>query len=88
MRISTAMIRPVDPLGRAVLPKELRDIMSINKRDSLEIFTDDDNSIILKKYNPGCLFCNSMDNLVKYKDRLVCKQCIAEINKDVQYPTI
>lgn len=88
MRISTGMIRPVDPLGRAVLPKELRDIMSINKRDSLEIFTDDDNSIILKKYIPGCLFCNSMDNLVKYKDRLVCKQCIAEINKDVQYPTI
>lgn len=88
MRISTGMIRPVDPLGRAVLPKELRDIMSINKGDSLEIFTDDDNSIILKKYNPGCIFCNSMDNLVKYKDRLVCKQCIAEINKDVQYPTI
>lgn len=47
---ATGIVRQVDPLGRVVLPKELRDIMEIKEKTPLEIYTDKD-SIILKKYD-------------------------------------
>lgn len=77
---STGIVRPVDELGRIVLPKELRMSMDINKKgDSVEIFIDDD-KIILKKYHPACIFCGNADNVVYLKGKLICRQCIDELN--------
>ena len=77
---STGVVRKVDELGRIVLPKELRTILGINVKDSIEIFTDDDR-IILKKYQPACIFCGNADNVVYYKGKLVCKDCINDLKK-------
>jgi len=40
----------------------------------------DDSSIILKKYEPNCVFCGSTDDLIEYKGKLVCKKCSKELN--------
>ena len=77
---STGIVRKVDELGRIVLPKELRSTLNINEKDSLEIFVDN-HMIILKKYEPACIFCNSADDVITFKGKNVCKHCIAEMMK-------
>ncbi len=71
---STGIVRKVDELGRVVIPKETRQILSISEKDSLEIFTDGD-MILLKKYSPGCIFCDNVKNLTIYKAKHICEEC-------------
>ncbi|AYY27374.1 AbrB/MazE/SpoVT family DNA-binding domain-containing protein [Bacillus cereus group sp. Bce033] len=49
---STGIIRNIDPLGRIVVPMELRRTLDIQEKDPMEIFVDGE-SIILQKYNPN-----------------------------------
>lgn len=77
---NTGIIRKVDELGRIVIPIEIRNGFDIAERDPLEIFVDN-NSIILKKYEISCVFCNKKENLIKYKDKYICKKCISNIDK-------
>ena len=62
---STGVVRKIDELGRFVLPIELRKNLRINNRDSVEIFVEDD-KIILKKYEPSCVFCGAALILYSY----------------------
>ena len=71
---STGIVRPVDSLGRVVLPIELRRILDIDKDTSLEVYVDEDR-IILKKYQPACIFCGSADDVASYASRNICKAC-------------
>ena len=73
---STGIVRKVDELGRIVLPIEMRRTLDIAERDSLEIYVEGD-SIILKKYQPACIFCGSSKDLVSFKGKNVCPDCIA-----------
>ncbi len=76
---STGIVRPVDELGRIVLPKELRKSMDIeNKGDSVEIFVDGD-KIVLKKYRPSCVFCGNANDVVYLHGKLACRKCIKEL---------
>ena len=76
---ATGIIRRVDELGRVVIPIELRNQFNIVEKDPIEIYVDD-SSIILKKYEPNCVFCGSTENLVEYKNKLVCEKCSKELN--------
>ncbi|WP_418704181.1 AbrB/MazE/SpoVT family DNA-binding domain-containing protein [Anaerotruncus massiliensis (ex Liu et al. 2021)] len=76
---STGIVRKVDELGRIVLPIELRRTLDINEKDSLEIYVDG-NHIILKKYETACIFCNSATNVVSFKGRNVCAECINQLS--------
>ena len=59
----SGIVRRVDQLGRIVLPIELRRNMNIaEEKDSLEIFVDQ-NKIVLKKYEPACIFCGNANNV-------------------------
>ena len=49
---ATGIVRRIDDLGRIVIPKEIRKTMHIRESNPLEIFTEKDGSIILKKYSP------------------------------------
>lgn len=80
MMKATGIVRQLDPLGRVVLPIELRRSLSISEKDGLEIFVDED-KIILKKYAPGCIFCGSFEQVNYYKDKVVCKACREDMNK-------
>ena len=71
---STGMTRKVDGLGRIVLPKELRDSLEINTGDALEIFIDGEN-VILKKYEPCCIFCGEASGVRFFKSKNICEQC-------------
>ena len=55
---STGIVRKVDELGRIVLPIELRRTLGIEEKDRIEIFVDGE-SIILRKYQPACIFCDN-----------------------------
>lgn len=49
---ATGIVRRIDDLGRVVIPKEIRRTLRIREGDPLEIFTDHEGEIILKKYSP------------------------------------
>ena len=75
---ATGIVRKIDDLGRVVLPIELRRTLGISERDSLEIYVDGEN-IVLKKYAPACIFCGSADDVVNFRDKIICEKCISEI---------
>lgn len=77
---STGMVRKVDELGRVVIPIELRRTLDINVKDALEIFTEGQ-QIIMKKYECSCVFCNSTDNVTTYRGKLICGDCLSELQK-------
>ncbi len=72
---STGIVRKVDELGRIVLPIELRRVLDISVRDELEIFMENDR-IVLRKYEPACLFCGSSKGLASHKGKNVCQECL------------
>ena len=76
---STGIVRKVDELGRIVLPIELRRTLDIAERDELEIYLDDD-KVVLKKYEPSCIFCGSSCGLVSYHGRNECMECIENMS--------
>ena len=49
---ATGIVRRIDDLGRVVVPKEIRRTLRIHEGDPLEIFTDNNGSVVLKKYSP------------------------------------
>ena len=49
---ATGIVRRIDDLGRIVIPKEIRRTLHIRESDPLEIYTDREGQIILKKYSP------------------------------------
>lgn len=75
---STGIVRRIDELGRVVIPKELRRTLNIDEGNALEIFVEDE-SIILKKYNPGCVFCGEVKNVIEFKNKIVCKKCLKDM---------
>ncbi len=78
--VPTGVIRPVDKMGRVVIPKEIRERLKIeNDKDSFEIYTNGD-LVILKKYQASCVFCNSLEDSVLYNGYTVCKKCIEKLN--------
>ena len=76
---STGMVRAVDKMGRVVIPKEIRSQLQVeNDVDSFEIFLEND-AIIIKKYRPTCIFCDSLNESVKFGRHNVCVDCIAKL---------
>ena len=49
---ATGIVRRIDELGRIVIPKEIRRTLRIRETDPMEIFTDKEGEIVLKKYSP------------------------------------
>ena len=77
---STGIVRKIDELGRVVIPIEMRNNFNIAEKDLIEIYAEG-NSIILKKFEPNCVFCNNTKNLIEYKDKLVCDKCAHKLNE-------
>lgn len=77
---STGIVRKVDELGRIVLPIELRRMLDIAEKDPLEIYVDED-SVILKKYAPACIFCGNAKDVASFKGKRICPDCMKEIRE-------
>lgn len=74
MMKSTGIVRKIDELGRVVLPIELRRTMGIAEKDPLEIYIDSE-KIILKKYEPACVFCGNASDVQVFHGKNVCREC-------------
>lgn len=77
---ATGIVRKVDELGRVVLPIELRRTLNIEVKDALEIYVDG-GTIILKKYEPACIFCGNARDVSNYKGKNICPDCMSELKK-------
>ena len=64
---ATGVVRRIDDLGRIVVPKELRRTMRIKEGESLEIFTEGTDRIVLKKYSP---ILNANDFVLEFADSI------------------
>ena len=75
---STGITRKVDELGRIVIPIGVRRRLNIEEKDALKIFVNED-SIVLKKDEPSCVFCDRTKNVTAYKGKPLCRSCAADI---------
>ena len=75
---STGIVRKVDELGRIVLPIEMRRTLDIAEKDALEIYVEG-SSVILKKYKPSCIFCDTAKDITEFKGKNVCPKCLMEL---------
>ncbi|CAI3547588.1 AbrB/MazE/SpoVT family DNA-binding domain-containing protein [Clostridium neonatale] len=75
---SIGVVRRVDELGRIVIPIELRRNLDIAEKDALEIYVEGE-QIILKKYQPACIFCGQAKEVRNYKGKNICPICLKEI---------
>ncbi len=80
MQRDTGIIRKVDKLGRVVIPMEIRNQFEIVEGTPVEMFIEN-NNIILRKYEPNCMFCGNTMDLIQFKNKLICKDCIEKIDK-------
>ncbi len=76
---STGIVRKLDELGRVVIPKEIRNKLNIEEKDPIEIYLEG-TSIVLKKVESGCIFCNNSKDLTTYRDKLICRKCLEKIS--------
>lgn len=73
------IVRPVDKMGRVVIPKEIRKQLDIkNDLDSFDISMEG-NTVVMRKYQPVCVFCNKLADNIKFQGITVCKECIEKI---------
>lgn len=77
---STGIVRKVDELGRVVIPIELRRTLNIDQKDALEIYVDNER-IILRKYEPACVFCGNADEISNFGGKNVCKECMIKMGE-------
>jgi AbrB family transcriptional regulator (stage V sporulation protein T) len=73
---ATGIVRRIDDLGRVVIPKEIRRTLRIREGDPLEIFTDKEGEVILKKYSPigelGDFAAEYAESLYKTSGHITC----------------
>lgn len=77
---STGIVRKVDELGRIVLPIELRRTLDIAEKDPMEIYMEGE-AIVLRKFQPACVFCDSAKGIVNYRGKNVCSDCIRTLGE-------
>ncbi len=75
---ATGVVRKVDDLGRVCLPIELRRTLDIAEKDPMEMFVDGE-TIVLKKYEPACVFCGEGKGVTVYKGKNICPACMKDL---------
>ena len=81
---ATGIVRRIDDLGRVVIPKEIRRTLRIREGDPLEIFTDREGEIILKKYSPiGELGAMAKQYSESLAQTMNCTVCITDTDQVV-----
>ena len=74
----TGISRPIDELGRIVIPKEIRNALDMHPKDEIEIYIEDGN-MIMKKAKPFCALCGSTDELSAFSEKFICGECIQKL---------
>ena len=77
---ASGIIRKVDQLGRIVIPKEIRNSLSINIQDPLEIIQVGD-EIVIRHPRVYCALCGNTDNISPLGDKYICTDCVQAIRQ-------
>ena len=77
---ATGFIKKVDEMGRIVVPKDIRKALGISNLDYVQFYLDE-NGVVLRKYDNCCFLCSSREDVTEYKEKYICKKCIAEIKE-------
>ena len=75
---NTGIVRNLDNLGRIVIPKEMRRVLDIAVKDPIEILIQDE-TIILRKYEPAVIFNGDKEDLIDYCGKKVSRNTIKEM---------
>ncbi|MCH5170556.1 MAG: AbrB family transcriptional regulator [Oscillospiraceae bacterium] len=80
---SAKIVRTIDDNGRVVIPKHLiKDIFKARPEENISVevlYTED--SVILKRFQPSCSFCDSCDGLKEYNGMKICPDCLEKIKQ-------
>jgi len=76
---STGISRPVDALGRIVIPMEIRNSLGVKTKDTLDIFVEGD-KIILRKSGESCVFCDEREDVVAFEGKKICRTCLYKLS--------
>lgn len=76
-------VSKIDTLGRVVIPKPVRQMFNLEKEDAIEILPKD-NGLLIRKYQPTCLFCGEIDNVITHEGITVCENCVKRMYKKVE----
>ena len=74
------IVRRLDNLGRIVLPIEMRRSFDLAEHDRVERCMEDD-TIVLRKYEPNCIFCGGSRDLKEFHGKQICAKCAQSIGK-------
>lgn len=83
---SIGMVRPVDKMGRVVIPKEMRNHLGMeNDKDSFEIYVYN-RTIVLRKFEPRCIFCEAVNDCIEMNGIVVCRSCVDKLREIKERP--
>ena len=71
MKKATGIVRRIDELGRVVIPKEIRKVLKIREGESLEIYTSNDDELILKKYSGLKYNVNLIEDFIESLNKIL-----------------
>ena len=80
---ATGIVRPVDHMGRIVLPKPLRDEMNIKRSELLQVSVEGD-TVILHLKEKRCAFCGAEQNLICLNRRYCCEKCAEKLGQGIK----
>jgi len=72
------IIRKVDAAGRIALPAEMRRALDIKGGDTVEIFSEGA-ALVLRKYQPTCIFCGGAGDIHIFRERRICRRCLEQL---------
>lgn len=80
MRKTPGVIRKLDEQGRILLPLEMRRSLELQCGDQVEM-VQDGSAVILRKFQPSCVFCGGTEQMVSYEGRHICGRCMMNLRK-------
>jgi transcriptional pleiotropic regulator of transition state genes len=83
VRRATGIVRAIDGQGRVCLPIELLRVLDLGAGSPLGIFVDDEQAIILRRHETGCLVCDGTEGLEDFHGRPLCERCRAEVRGEL-----
>ncbi|MEE1056552.1 MAG: AbrB/MazE/SpoVT family DNA-binding domain-containing protein [Acutalibacteraceae bacterium] len=72
----------VDNLGRIVIPSTMRKSYNIEKGEKIELLAMDE-GILLRKYQPGCMFCGNISDITLFEGHIICRDCLKKMTKEL-----
>ena len=77
---ATGVVRKIDPLGRLVIPIEVRRMLGLRENEPVEMFIDG-TKVVIQKYVPACIICGSLADVHTIDDKNICDICVEKIKK-------